>query len=172
MAAPKLTDEARMFIVQSLAMYDTPTEVSDAVKDQYGVSITRQTVQDYDPTIGKKPAKKWIAVFESTRARFLEASTDIPIANRSVRLRRLQRMAFSAESKKNYVLAAQLHEQAAKECGDYYTNTRKLSHSGAIGGGVLAVPVPITDEQWGAAASAHQAALAQRPGVTAPRVEA
>jgi hypothetical protein len=127
MAAPKLSEEARTFIVQSLAMFDTPSEVVEAIKEQYGVTIARQSVQDYDPTIGKKPAKRWCALFEETRRRFLEETAEIPIANRAVRLRRLQRMAFTAESRRNYPLAAQLLEQAAKETGGIYTNRRELT---------------------------------------------
>lgn len=168
----RLAEDAKLLIVQRLAMFDTPSQIVEAVKEEFGVIVTRQQVEAYNATRnGKKPAKKWVAAFETTRARFLETTGDIPIANRAVRLRRLERMAIAAEQKKNFPLAAQLHEQAAKECGDFYTNTRKLSHSGAVAGGVLAVPVPITDEQWSAAASTQQAGLTARAGMATPRVE-
>lgn len=127
MAAPKLTEEARTFIVQSLAMFDTPKEVADAVKERYGVEIARQTVQDYDPTIGKRPAKKWIALFEGTRRAFIEETAQLATSNRAVRIRRLERMAIAAEGRKNYPLAAQLLEQIAKEVGGAFTNRRELT---------------------------------------------
>lgn len=166
----RIDDVVKTFIVNQLAMFDTPQQVADAVKERFGVEITRQHVRSYDPESGGKPIKKWRAVFDATRKRFLEQTSDIPIANKSVRLRRLERMAVAAEARKNYPLAAQLHEQAAKECGDLYTNTRKMAHSGAVAGGVLAVPVPLGDEQWTAAASTQQATMMKRPGLS-PRVE-
>lgn len=165
----KLSHDVKVFIVQRLAMYDTPTQVADAVKETFGVEIDRRQAETYDAERpGEKPAKRWIALYEATRTRFLESVSDIPIANRAVRLRRLERMACAAEAKRNYPLAAQLHEQAAKEVGDYYTNTRNLAHSGVIGGGVLAVPVPPDADQWAATAAAQQALLSTRPTIAAP----
>lgn len=160
----RLSDEHKTFIVQRLAMFDTPQQVADAVKEEYGIEVPRQQVQSYDPTVGIKPAKKWIALFDASREKFLESVSEIPIANRSVRLRRLERMAVSAEQRKNYPLAAQLLEQAAKEVGEAYTNTRNIKHSGGVAGGVLAVPVPLSDDQWAAAAANQQAELLKRPG--------
>jgi hypothetical protein len=57
--------------------------------------------------------------------------SDIPIANKAYRLRVLQRMA-TAENMKNMGMTAQLLEQAAKECGDAYTNKHKVEHSGGL----------------------------------------
>ncbi|HIC9437260.1 TPA: DUF2280 domain-containing protein, partial [Yersinia enterocolitica] len=69
---------------------------------------------------------KWIDLFNSTRSRFQTEISDIPIANRAYRLRALDRMATKAESMKNFAMTAQLMEQAAKECGDAYTNKQKI----------------------------------------------
>lgn len=43
-------------------------------------------------------------------------------------------MATRTETMKNYALAAQIVEQAAKECGDAYTNRQKVEHTGKDGG--------------------------------------
>lgn len=137
----QLTEEVKTFIVQRLAMYDTPTQVAEAVKEEYGVVIPRQGVQFYDPTVGAKPAKKWVALFEATRKNFRAAVADIPIANKSVRLRRLERMAVAAEQRKNYPLAASLLEQAAKEVGEQYTNRRELTGKD----GAALIPEPSLD---------------------------
>jgi hypothetical protein len=46
-----------------------------------------------------------------------------------------------------------------------------LEHSGTIaGGGVLAVPVPVTSEQWAGAAKAQQSALLSNPPKASPLV--
>lgn len=130
----KLTEEARAFVVQQLAMYDAPSVVAKALKADFGLVITPQAIEAYDPTkrAGAKIAEKWKALFNSTRKAFLDDSATIGIANRSVRLRRLERMAAQAEGMGNLALAAQLHEQAAKEMGNAYTNARVIQGGLAI----------------------------------------
>ena len=143
---PALTDEQKTFIVLHLACFDTPQQVADAVKETYGVEVPRNQVQQYDARrTGKKPAPKWIQLYEATRKRFLDEVGEIPIANKSVRLRRLERIAHQAEHMGNYPLAAQLLEQAAKEVGNAYTNRRELT--GAGGGPIQTDDVGLTDEQ-------------------------
>lgn len=129
MAKGKLTDEAKTFVVQALACFDTASEVAEAVRKEFGVEVAKQSVEAYDPTkvAGKQLAKRWKMLFETTREEFLNNTASIAISHRTVRLRALQRMAEKAERMKNYQLAAQLLEQAAKECGDAYTNKRQLT---------------------------------------------
>jgi hypothetical protein len=126
---PEMTDEVKAFVIQSLASFDTPTQVVESVKAEYGITLTAQNVQNYDPTkySGRKLAEKWRLMFEKARKAFVEDSSSIPIAHRSTRLRALQRMAAKAESMKNFPLAAQLHKQAAEEMGNAYTNRRELT---------------------------------------------
>ncbi|MGJ3438614.1 DUF2280 domain-containing protein [Pseudomonas sp. Je.1.5.c] len=119
-----LTSDVKAFIVQALACFDTPTQVSQAVKQEFDIDVTRQQVEQHDPTkrAGANLAAKWRTLFEDTRKRFREETSEIPIANRAFRLRALGRMAEKAESMKNMALTAQLLEQAAKEVGDVYVN--------------------------------------------------
>lgn len=129
-----LKGEVKAFIVQSLACYDTPSQVVDAVKKEFGISITRQQVESHDPTKanGKGLAQKWVDMFNETRERFQREISDIPIANKAYRLRALNRMATNTETMRNYGLTAQLMEQAAKEVGDAYSNKHKVEHSGGV----------------------------------------
>lgn len=126
---PKLTEESRTFVVQCLACFDAPSVVAAAVKKEFGIVITPQACEAYDPTkrAGAKLSDKWKAVFEETRKAFLEDTSRIGISHRAVRLRALQRMAEKAETQGNMALAAQLFEQAAKEVGESYTNRRELT---------------------------------------------
>ncbi len=124
----RLTEEVRRFVVVALACYDTPTKVAKDVAERFDVKLPRQTVERYDAErLGQKPAKKWVKLFNLTRAHYSESLADIPIAQKAVRLRRLDRMSRRAEEKGNDVLAAQFLEQAAKECGGMYTNRRELT---------------------------------------------
>ena len=119
-----LRDEVKAFVVQALACFDTPSQVVAAVKVEYGLDVTRQQCEAYDPTkyVGRNLHVKWQTLFNDTRKRFREETAEIPIANRAYRLRTLGRMAEKAENMKNIALTAQLLEQAAKEVGDVYVN--------------------------------------------------
>lgn len=117
-----LTPDVKAFIIQALACFDTLAIVVDSVQKEFGIKITPQQVESHDPTkvSGKGLAKKWVDLFNTTRARFQTEIADIPIANKAYRLRVLDRMAASTEKVKNYGMTAQLMEQAAKECGDAF----------------------------------------------------
>lgn len=124
-----ITDCVKAFIVQSLASFDTPTQVVESVKAEFNIVVTAQNVQCYDPTkyAGRNMSEKWRTEFEKARKAFVDDAAGIPIAHRSTRLRALHRMAAKAEAMKNYPLAAQLHKQAAEEMGNAYTNRRELT---------------------------------------------
>lgn len=132
----KLTDEHKRFIVQRLAMYDTPTMVRRAVQESYGIDVPRNQIEGYDPASHRARAgsigKPWIQLFEATRANFREAIDDVPITNRTFRLRRLQTMHDQAMDKGNHVAAAGFLEQAAKEMGETFTNKREHKHTGTV----------------------------------------
>lgn len=136
-----LKGEVKAFIVQSLACFDTPSQVVESVKKEFGLSITRQQVESHDPTKanGRGLAQKWADMFNATRERFQNEISDIPIANKAYRLRVLDRMAMRAEGMKNLALTAEIIEQAAKECGDAYTNKHKFEHSGPNGGAIQTI---------------------------------
>ncbi|EJO2885423.1 DUF2280 domain-containing protein [Klebsiella pneumoniae] len=130
-----LKPEIKAFIVQSVACFDTPSQVVESVLKEFGIQITRQQVEQNDPTkiSGKGLAQKWVDLFNRTRDRFLNEISDIPIANKAYRLRVLQRMSTTAENMKNIGMTAQLLEQAAKEVGEAYSNKQKVEHTSPDG---------------------------------------
>lgn len=125
----KLDDEVKAHIVQGLACFDTPSQVAASVKATYGITVSPQQVEAYDPgkRAGQRLSEKWKTVFEAARQAFIDDASQIPIAHRSTRLRALWRMASLAEGKGNLALAANLHKQAAEEMGNAYTNRRELT---------------------------------------------
>lgn len=127
-----LKDEVKAFIVQAQACFDRPSQVVEAVKEQFGIEVTRQQCELYDPTkyAGRALAEKWVTLFHDTRKRFREDTAEIPIANRAYRLRALGRLAEKAESSKNARLALQILEQAAKEVGDVFVNRQAKVDAG------------------------------------------
>lgn len=123
-----LKDEVKAFIVQALACFDTPTQVADAVKEEFGLEVSRMRVAAYDPTksTGRDLSKKWRAIFDEARRQFLEQTAAIPVANQAYRLRVLDRLVTKTERQGNTALTAQLLEQAAKETGGSFTNRQKV----------------------------------------------
>lgn len=123
-----LNEAVKRFIVQALACYDRPTQVAEALKEEFGIEVARTQVAQYDPTkaAGQKVAKKWRVLFADTRERFRKEAAEIPIAQRAFRLRTMGRMLEKAERMRNLALALQVLEQAAKETGDAYVNKNRL----------------------------------------------
>ncbi|UST60763.1 DUF2280 domain-containing protein [Pseudomonas moraviensis] len=122
-----LRDEVKAFVVQALACFDTPSQVVASVKERFGLEVTRQQCEAYDPTkyVGRNLHVKWQTLFNDTRKRFREETAEIPIANRAFRLRAMNRFVERAETMKNIGLAMQILEQAAKEVGDVYVNRNR-----------------------------------------------
>ncbi len=157
----RLNETVKVFIVQRLACFETAQEVITAVKEVYQIDVTPQLLQVYDPTKvnGQNMSKKLKDIFDTTRAKFLDDTSGIPIASKAYRLWMLQRMADKSISKGNAPLAAQLLEQAAKEVGDAYTNKRRLEHAGKDGSElpqgpvIVALPAQLGAEAWAQAFS-------------------
>lgn len=142
-----LPEAVKIFIVQSVACFDEPSVVANAVKQEFGIVIPRQQVESHDPNkkAGKNLGKKMRAIFEETRKAFLEDTSQVAISHRAVRLRALNRMAAKAEERGNIALAAQLIEQAAKEVGNTYTNQRKHELTGKDGGPIEHLQRPLKE---------------------------
>jgi hypothetical protein len=122
-----LRSEVKAFIVQALACFDTPSQVVESVKKEFGIEVSRQQCESHDPTkfAGRALGVKWAELFHAARKRFREETEDIPIANRAFRLRAMNRFVEKAETMKNIGLAMQILEQAAKETGDIYVNRNR-----------------------------------------------
>ena len=138
---PTLTPEHKAFVVTSLARYDAPGSVRDALRETYGVDASLAQLAAYDPgnAAARNLSDKWRRLFDETRAAFLAAVAGVPAAHKAVRVHRLSQWADRAARMGNTVHAAALYEQIAKEMGQAYTNVRLHELSGRGGG-----PVPFT----------------------------
>ena len=107
-----LREPIKIFIVQSLACFDTPQQVADAVKQEFGIEIERQQVASYDPTksTGRNLSKKLKDLFHKTRSDFKENIEDIPIANKAFHFKELQQI--YNEYTKNKVMRTKVLKQA------------------------------------------------------------
>lgn len=122
-----LKEPVKIFIVQALACRDTPQEVVDLVKQEYGIQISRSQCQAYDPTkySGRNLSKKFVDLFNKTRADFDAGLIDIPIANKHYRLKQYQKQL--ERNSKNVVMSLKILEQAAKDVGGQFTNKTEVT---------------------------------------------
>ncbi|WP_333669809.1 DUF2280 domain-containing protein [Acinetobacter guillouiae] len=128
-----LKEPVKIFIVQALACRDTPQEVADLVKQEFGIEIDRQQCAAYDPTKrrGKNLSKKFVDLFEETRKKFDAGLIDIPIANKFYRLKELQKM--YDDSGRNKRAKQNLLKQAFQETDGRVT---RQEVTGANGGAI------------------------------------
>lgn len=126
--AKKLTDEVKRFIVERLASYDSPQTIADAVREEFGVTVDRRAVAQYDPERSLRPPSRALrAHFKLARQAYEAAVDKIPVGKKAVRLRRLEAAYHRAVERGNEVLVLEILEQAAKEMGDAFTNKRQVS---------------------------------------------
>jgi hypothetical protein len=127
-----LTTEQKTFIVQRFAMFDGPSDVMEACRENLGIEIPRNTAIYYNPEQSPDLADKWRELHRTTREQYLATMAAIPIANQTHRLRELQD-SFNRVKRKGNKNEAMLHsilEQAAKEAGGMFTNRRELTGKG------------------------------------------
>jgi len=115
----RLSEAIKLFITQELACFSSPSAVSRRVEEAFGISISRQQVQLYDPDgcNGYKVADRWRQIHAETRRRFLDSVGDIAIANAAYRLKQLDRLHMAAFRKGDIRAAMRTLELAAREVG-------------------------------------------------------
>lgn len=126
----RLNDVAKAFVVKELACFGSPKEVSEALMEELGVQLAPQNIEAYDPgkRAGQHLSEKWRELFALAREGFLEqVQNSIPLAHRSVRIKKLALAAKAFEKQKNYLGMSRILEQIAKEVGNVHTNRMELT---------------------------------------------
>lgn len=126
----KLKDQHKAFVIQRLACFDSPKEAAEALKEEFGVQITPQGAEAYDPhkRAGSRLAQQWRDLFERTRKGFLDhVENFVPEANKAVRLRHLSHAFRALKARGNHVAAADMLERIAKELGNVHSNRREIT---------------------------------------------
>lgn len=128
MSKNTLSEDIKRFIVKSLAIYETPSDVVEAVKAIFNKKVTRQNVHSYDPTklAGEALSEELKTLFQETRNEF-EARKIPPLSKKVVRIKRLSKYVEKLEENDNYVGAAEVLKQIAQEQGNAFTNHRILT---------------------------------------------
>lgn len=142
-----LKEPVKIFIVQSLACFETPQQVADAVMQRFNIEIDRRQCENYDPTkfAGRNLSKKLTELFHQTREDFKKNIFDIPIANQAYRLKEIQNM--YNDSGKNKRMKQQLIKLAYQETD---ARTTKQEITGKDGGPIqqeVATPPKYTPDE-------------------------
>ena len=124
-----VSDEVKTFIVKSLAVYESLSEVSKSIKEKFDLILKPQTIQHYDPTkiAGDDLDKDLKDLFFATRKQFDEQEI-LPLSKKLVRIKKLGKYVEAFENFENFTAAAAVLEQIAKEEGGLYTNKQRIEH--------------------------------------------
>lgn len=123
----QLRKEVKIYIVRSLAQFNTPQETAQAVNVDFGIKVTRQQCERYDPTkrAGQDLSDELKKEFDLTRQDFLDKPQNIPISNLSYRQARRQKVLEGAGNNKMLIMS--VLEQAAKDVGGVFTNRKEIT---------------------------------------------
>lgn len=124
-----LNGKVQAFIVYGFANFMKPQQIVDAVKENFGIEVSRQQVCYYNPeslTRDKDLAPKWLELFEKYRKEATEETKAIAVSHKPYRIKMLQELIEKAMKSGNMVLAADLLKQVAEEMGGKYTNQQKV----------------------------------------------
>jgi hypothetical protein len=123
----RLTSEHKAFVIRGFARFQTVPEITAGLKEKFGVEVSTHQLYGYHPdSVNFRVSKQWLELFNREREAFLRNVDSIGIANKTVRLQRLEQACVVALARKNIKLAAELMEQAAKEMGEVFTNKREI----------------------------------------------
>lgn len=112
----QLKKEVKLFIVDSLARFNTPSQTAELVKERFKISITPQRCEGYDPTkrAGQNLSDELRVEFEKAREEFRQNIKDIPIANPAYRLQLLNSFQ-QRTNEKNIMVQLKIIESARAE---------------------------------------------------------
>lgn len=122
-----LKEKHKRFIVKQLACYESPTNIIEQLKTKYGlkkVSASQLSYYNPDTESSRKLAPRWRHLFETTRDDYITDIGKVAIAQKVHRLQKLQEMYDLLFACGEYVEAAAILEQAAKETGGFYEKSK------------------------------------------------
>lgn len=88
----RLNKRVKLYIVRSLATYETPSETARGFQEEFGIEVTKQQCEAYDLTkkTGQDLSEEFKTEFYRVRKEMNDNLSSIPIANIAYRLKRLQ----------------------------------------------------------------------------------
>jgi hypothetical protein len=107
----KLTTAQQEYVVERLAAFCNPGDVVRLVREKFGIALTRQAVEQYDPTRDRRCPARWTALFRLRRQAILESKGLHGAVARAAQSNSRERVARSAIES----LAAEMLETLARQ---------------------------------------------------------
>ena len=80
----KLSNAQREWIVRRLAARDSPSAIRSGVRERFGIEISRQTIESYDPTRNPQCGRRWTALYRDVRKDHGACHADLTAGARQV----------------------------------------------------------------------------------------
>ena len=109
----KLTTAQQEYVVERLAAFDNPGAVVRSVREKFGITLTRQAVEQYDPTRDRRCPARWTTLFRLRRQAILESKGLHGAVERAAQSRSRERVARCASAGLAADLLATLARQTA-----------------------------------------------------------
>lgn len=142
----RLKKHEKSFIVRSLAQFMEPSQVVEAVKENFKIDVSRQQVEYYDPTKAASAdlAQEFIDLFNEARKEYIaQPLHNIIGANDIVQLQILSDLLVS--KKGNVVMSIKLIDQIQKIMKGHYE--KKIEITGKDGAPLQTTSVQATQAQ-------------------------
>jgi len=114
----KLNDRLKEYVVERLAGFDSVSAIVKSLREEFGVTVCRQSIEQYHPLRRPRCAEKWKLLFFATRRAIVEGKAERGAANKMVRLRWRENMVLRAMEREDFALADRLLNSIASEVGD------------------------------------------------------
>ena len=145
----RLQERHQAFLVKAFACYCGPSEARDALKEEFGIEVSVPCAAHYNAErrVGVQLHQKWRDLFAEARKAFIsDVVAEVPLAQKSLRIKELAKAATKFKSNNNYIAMARMLEQIAKEVGNVHTNRHEIT--GKDGGAIKYQDVgDMTDDQ-------------------------
>jgi hypothetical protein len=114
----KLNDRLKEYVVERLAGFDSASAIVKSLREEFGVTVCRQSIEQYHPLRRPRCAEKWKLLFFATRRAIIEGKAERGAANKMVRLRWRENMVLRAMEREDFALADRLLNSIASEVGE------------------------------------------------------
>jgi hypothetical protein len=115
-----LSSTVKNFIVRCAACGDVSSEIVARVKEEFGITVSRQQVMRYDPRTesGSHLSAGLLELYRVTREKFLSELETIDSAHREIRLRRLDMLYAEAVKAGQWKTATVILAECRKQMAD------------------------------------------------------
>jgi hypothetical protein len=143
-AANRLTDRQRIYVVRRLAAFDKARAIARDLARDFGVTVTIKAIESYNPCLatGRHLGKRWRELFAQAREDYLQSTAEIGITQKAIRILLRERYAHRAEEAGQFKAASDILDAIARDVGDIFDKRQthdRFSNRGAAAAATIIV---------------------------------